>query len=272
MKSNITDIDYGLPDLLKLRPVSFTWTAAPQQGTQLGFIAQDVQPIFPQIVNVGDDTNHTLGLTYTEFIPIIVRAVQQLAQKLTDLTNTVAGFADIVTTKELIFTRASGHEIDAHRVVADEFCTKKSDGTNVCVTGDQFAAAVSGTTQTNIGSGASGVASGSASADSEPPVIQINGENPAHIHVGDSYSDLGARIVAPEADKNLGIKTYLNGVHVSNIVLDTTSVATDTIEYVAADSANNTSASTRTVLIEAAELGAPSEPTATPTTEASSTP
>ena len=69
----------------------------------------------------------------------------------------------------------------------------------------------------------------------QPPVIALNGENPTHIHVGDSYSELGATITAPDKDKNLGIKTYLNGALVSNIVLDTTGVATDTIDYVATD-------------------------------------
>jgi hypothetical protein len=42
-------------------------------------------------------------------------------------------------------------------------------------------------------------------------------------------------ITAPDADKNLGIKTFLNGALVSNIVLDTSVEATDTIDYVAAD-------------------------------------
>ena len=52
------------------------------------------------------------------------------------------------------------------------------------------------------------------------------------------------------ADLNLGIKTFLNGTLVSNIVLDTSAVATDTIDYVATDTAGLTSTSTRTILID----------------------
>ena len=55
---------------------------------------------------------------------------------------------------------------------------------------------------------------------STPPVIQINGDNPAVIHIGDTYADLGATITGPQADLNLGIKTFLNGRLVSNIVLE----------------------------------------------------
>jgi hypothetical protein len=40
---------------------------------------------------------------------------------------------------------------------------------------------------------------------SEPPIIEINGDNPAIIHIGDAYQDLGATITGPtDADKNLG--------------------------------------------------------------------
>ena len=72
------------------------------------------------------------------------------------------------------------------------------------------------------------------------------------LNVGDSYADLGATITAPQADLNLGIKTFLNGALVSNIVLDTSEVATDTIDYVATDTWGNPATSTRTVIIEAA--------------------
>ncbi len=41
--------------------------------------------------------------------------------------------------------------------------------------------------------------------------LKINGDNPAIIQVGSTYNDLGATIIGPEADLNLGIRTFLNG-------------------------------------------------------------
>jgi hypothetical protein len=93
-------------------------------------------------------------------------------------------------------------------------------------------------------------------ATGTPPVIQINGDNPAIIHVGDSYADLGATITCPQSDLNLATKTFLNGQLVSNIVLDTSEAATGTIDYVATDGAGLTSTSTRTVIIEPATVPA----------------
>jgi hypothetical protein len=72
------------------------------------------------------------------------------------------------------------------------------------------------------------------------------------------------------ADKNLGLKYFLNGALVSDIAIDATQVATDTVQYVATDPTGLTATSTRTVLIEApvpasALLSSPSSPTASST-------
>jgi hypothetical protein len=65
-----------------------------------------------------------------------------------------------------------------------------------------------------------------------------------------------------QGDLNLGIKTFLNGELVSNIVVDTSLPATDTIDYVVTDQNGLTATSTRTILIEAPAV------TAETTTEA----
>jgi Domain of unknown function (DUF5011) len=109
-------------------------------------------------------------------------------------------------------------------------------------------------------------------ASSTPPTIQINGDNPAIIHVGDSYQDLGATITGPtDADKNLGLKYFLNGALVSDIVIDTTQVATDTVQYVATDPNGLTATSTRTVIIEALSPPPPPVASSAPDATASST-
>jgi hypothetical protein len=44
-KENITDLNYGLKEIMKLRPVSYNWKENPQWGKKIGFIAQEVKPI-----------------------------------------------------------------------------------------------------------------------------------------------------------------------------------------------------------------------------------
>ena len=50
---------------------------------------------------------------------------------------------------------------------------------------------------------------------------------------------------------DLGYRTFLNSALVSNILIDTSQAATDTIDYVATDTWGNTSTSTRTIVVEA---------------------
>ena len=76
----------------------------------------------------------------------------------------------------------------------------------------------------------------------------IQGDNPALIEVGATYNDLAATITGPQDDLDLGIQTFVNGVAMSPVQIDTSSAATDTIDYVAADQNGLTSTTTRTVL------------------------
>ena len=55
----------------------------------------------------------------------------------------------------------------------------------------------------------------------QAPVIEINGNATSTIEVGDTYNDLGARIVAPDSDLNLGIVTLLDGATTTAVSIDT---------------------------------------------------
>jgi hypothetical protein len=78
-KQNVQNIKRGIDDLLKLTPRSFKWK---DNGSQdLGFIAQEVKEIIPEIVVKMKDED--LGLRYNSLIAVIVKAIQQLDARLT---------------------------------------------------------------------------------------------------------------------------------------------------------------------------------------------
>jgi hypothetical protein len=54
--------------------------------------------------------------------------------------------------------------------------------------------------------------------------------------------------VTDNVDQNLGYKAFLNGKLVSNIVIGTSAATTDTIDYLAADTAGNTPTFSKTKL------------------------
>jgi len=74
--------------------------------------------------------------------------------------------------------------------------------------------------------------------------------------------------VQPVSPKEPPLKYFLNGALVTDILIDTSKVAIDTIDYVAIDPAGVTPTCTRTVIIEAAPQPIPPPPSVA----ASSTP
>ncbi len=84
-----------------------------------------------------------------------------------------------------------------------------------------------------------------------PPVLALHGNSPARLAVGsDGYSDLGAYIVSPEADSELGIVTLVDGgATTTPPVIGLTTPGTHTILYVATDGFGNEGTTSRTVIV-----------------------
>ena len=91
-KTNITDIHYGLADVMKLRPISYQWKNEKLQvgtGTNLGFSAQAMEKIIPDVVvhstvkpdaetgKMPSEYSDAYGVKYSELIPVLVKAIQE---------------------------------------------------------------------------------------------------------------------------------------------------------------------------------------------------
>ncbi len=77
LKENIEDSPYGLDEVMDMRPVSYTWLDRAEQGRKIGLIAQEMQPIVSEVVQVGDDERNTLGLNYSDIVPVLIKAIQE---------------------------------------------------------------------------------------------------------------------------------------------------------------------------------------------------
>lgn len=99
-KKEVRDLNYGLEEVMQLRPVSYKWkeqqigsTQIPveMQERKLGLIAQEVQQVVPEVVEThtwlpeGEENpeafvrteNDKLGMSYDELIPVMVKAMQE---------------------------------------------------------------------------------------------------------------------------------------------------------------------------------------------------
>ncbi|WP_179320301.1 tail fiber domain-containing protein [Winogradskyella helgolandensis] len=77
LKKDITPLPYGLETILELNPVEYNWKNREQDHKSLGLIAQEVQPILENIVHIADDEDKTLSVSYTELIPVLIKAIKE---------------------------------------------------------------------------------------------------------------------------------------------------------------------------------------------------
>lgn len=86
LKKNIVPTQHGLESILSLKPVSYMFKDS-NDTTHLGFIAQDVENVLPELVNKTDPEK--LALNYSGIIPVLTNAVKELNTKHEDELSSV---------------------------------------------------------------------------------------------------------------------------------------------------------------------------------------
>lgn len=80
-KSNIQKLNLNaIETITKLNPVTYNWTAViddGMKGTQMGFIAQEIEEILPNMVITKNDDEKSKSVKYLELFPILVKAIQE---------------------------------------------------------------------------------------------------------------------------------------------------------------------------------------------------
>ncbi len=87
LKKEIKNIEYN-DEILKLNPVSFKWNDVNKSNTSnVGFIAQELEEILPNLVKDGTDSYKSVN--YTGLIPYLVKHIQKLENRIVDLENKI---------------------------------------------------------------------------------------------------------------------------------------------------------------------------------------
>ena len=75
LKENVAPIQNGLTRLQQLNPVQFDWKNSGE--TSEGFIAHEVQEVFPDAVCGEKDAEEMQGMDYGRLTPLLVKAIQE---------------------------------------------------------------------------------------------------------------------------------------------------------------------------------------------------
>jgi len=88
LKKDIKLTKYGLDDILKLEVVDFKYKKG--GGDQVGVIAQQVEQIFPELVEKPATEEECYTVSYTKFGPLAIKAIQDQQKIIDSLENRLA--------------------------------------------------------------------------------------------------------------------------------------------------------------------------------------
>ena len=90
LKDIIEPISNALTKIKSLRTVIGKFKTDPINTRRPFLIAQDVKAVFPEAVDEQDDKNKTLGIAYTDMIPLLTAALKESLSRIEALENQVA--------------------------------------------------------------------------------------------------------------------------------------------------------------------------------------
>lgn len=87
LKTGLKPIEDAVNKISTLRAVTGRYKTDKEEVSRSFLIAQDVQAVLPEAVNVQDDEIGTLGVQYTDTIPLLVAAIKELKAELDQLKS-----------------------------------------------------------------------------------------------------------------------------------------------------------------------------------------
>ena len=87
LKENVRPLEDGLSRVSQINPVKFDWIS---DGTSTeGFIAHELQEVFPDAVNGEKDGEHMQGVDYGKITPLLVKAIQEQQEQIEQLKTEI---------------------------------------------------------------------------------------------------------------------------------------------------------------------------------------
>lgn len=138
LKTNITDLSSNILDsLTKIRTVTYNWNANPSSNQMIGFLAQDLEQYFPQLVST--DKQGQKSVNYANITPVLVQGMRELNLKLTAIESIaqtvnpslrdslIAWFGDVTNGIGKLFT----HELHTDTLCVGDTCVTESQLKNL---------------------------------------------------------------------------------------------------------------------------------------------
>ena len=102
LKKDIKKLNYGMDEIMKLKPVKFKWKDSDDGDVKLGLIAQEVLPVISEVVKThhyessevpGEAKkrveNERMGVYYSDLIPVLIKGMQEQQEQINSLEKEI---------------------------------------------------------------------------------------------------------------------------------------------------------------------------------------
>lgn len=135
LKENIVDTHFGVLDLMKINVRDFEYKSDSSDQTLNGFVAQELQKIYPDAVTVGtdevDDNGnlvHPWMVDYGRLTPLIVKSIQDQQQTITQNSDQITSLDLRVKNSEENFDQEKLTEMDNKIISIGERLSQITEG------------------------------------------------------------------------------------------------------------------------------------------------
>jgi hypothetical protein len=150
LKTNIADLTTDTLDtLFNVRTVSYNWKVVPDGNKMVGFLAQDLQKYFPQLVSNGP--GDYLQVNYAGMTPILVEAIREMNLKIIDINDLTKDNSWRSALTEWFASATNGiTSFFAGEVTTKTLCVADDSGAKTCLTKSQLDTLLNDNTSTVI--------------------------------------------------------------------------------------------------------------------------
>lgn len=186
LKTNVAVISDALRTIDQLEGVTFNWNTNPDGQQQIGFIAQDVKEVLPQVVVGSDEDGY--GISYGNITALLTNGVKELWRKVQENSSKVAE----------LFVWKGEKDVQIAALEARVAALEANQGHQI-ISGEQD------TTTTNL---------------TDAATLTLNGNATSTIDRNTTYSDLGATFTHSGTTETIYATTTVDTSEVGTTTLD----------------------------------------------------
>ena len=117
-KENINPINYGLKEILKLKPVTYNLKNKTDQK-RIGFIAQDLEQVISEVVIKSKDAEQYRAVHYDDLIPVLVKGIQEQQQLIEQQNERIAQLEERMKLQNEQQSTTTPSQQEQHLVLSD---------------------------------------------------------------------------------------------------------------------------------------------------------